>query len=100
MTGAIIANIGAALLDAFSVALLIPFLNTLFDRPPLDIKAGWVANLLHATIGHLMIPGDKMGSLGHVILIVIASVVAKNVLVWVSGQLGASLQEFVTRDLR
>ncbi len=100
MIGAIIANITAALLDAFSVALLIPFLNTLFDRPPIDIKAGWVANLLHATIGRLMIPGDKMGSLGHVILIVIAAVVAKNILVWISGQLGASLQEFVTRDLR
>ena len=33
MVGAIATNIGAALLDAFSVALLIPFLNTLFDRP-------------------------------------------------------------------
>ena len=28
------------------------------------------------------------------------AVIAKNVLVWMSGQLGASLQEYVTRDLR
>lgn len=100
MTGAVVANVGAALLDAFSVALLIPFLNTLFDRPPLDIKQGWVADLLHATIGHLMVAGDKMGSLRNVIFVVVAAVVAKNLLVWLSGQFGASLQEYVTRDLR
>jgi subfamily B ATP-binding cassette protein MsbA len=93
-------NIGAALLDAFSVALLIPFLNTLFDRPALDIKAGWVSSLLQATVGQLMAGGDKMTSLRNVIFIVLLVVVAKNVLVWVSGQFGAELQEFVTRDLR
>ena len=100
MVGAIVSNIGAGLLDAFSVALLVPFLNTLFDRPPLDIKAGWVSSLLHQTVGRLMVSGDKMGSLRNVIFIVMAVVVAKNVLVWISGQLGAELQEFITRDLR
>jgi subfamily B ATP-binding cassette protein MsbA len=100
MVGAIVTNIGAGLLDAFSVALLVPFLNTLFDRPPLDIKAGWVSSLLHQTVGRLMVSGDKMGSLRNVIFVVMAVVVAKNVLVWISGQLGAELQEFVTRDLR
>ena len=93
-------NIGAALLDAFSVALLIPFLNTLFDRPALDIKAGWVSGLLHSTVGQLMVEGDKMTSLRNVILVVLLVVVAKNLLVWISGQFGAELQEFVTRDLR
>ncbi|MEO7218186.1 MAG: ABC transporter ATP-binding protein [Gemmatimonadaceae bacterium] len=97
---AMVTNIGAALLDAFSVALLIPFLNTLFNQPPLQLKAGWVSGLLHATIGHLMIDGDKMTSLRNVILIVLLVVFLKNVLVWVSGQFGAELQEFVTRDLR
>ncbi|MGI8545723.1 MAG: hypothetical protein ACR2M1_00070 [Gemmatimonadaceae bacterium] len=85
MAGAVVTNISAALLDVFSVALLIPFLNTLFDRPPLDIKAGWVSDLLHATVGRLMVDGDKMASLRHVIFIVIAAVVAKNILVWISG---------------
>lgn len=100
MVGAITTNIGAALLDAFSVALLIPFLNTLFDRPALDIKAGWVSSLLHATVGQLMVSGDKMSSLRNVIFVVMIVVIAKNVLVWVSGQFGAELQEYVTRDLR
>lgn len=100
MIGAIVTNIGAGLLDAFSVALLIPFLNTLFDRPPLDIKAGWVSTLLQQTVGRLMVNGDKMGSLRNVIFVVMAVIVAKNVLVWISGQFGAELQEYVTRDLR
>jgi subfamily B ATP-binding cassette protein MsbA len=100
LLGAMLTNIGAALLDAFSVALLIPFLNTLFDRPALELKAGWVSGLLHATIGQLMVNGDKMTSLRNVILVVLAVVVAKNLLVWISGQFGAELQEFVTRDLR
>lgn len=100
MAGAIATNIGAALLDAFSVALLIPFLNTLFDRPALDVKAGWVSDLLHATVGQLMVAGDKMSSLRNVIFVVMIVVIAKNVLVWVSGQFGAELQEYVTRDLR
>ncbi|MGI9091795.1 MAG: ABC transporter ATP-binding protein [Gemmatimonadaceae bacterium] len=100
MAGAVVTNISAALLDVFSVALLVPFLNTLFDQPPLAIKAGWVSDLLHATVGPLMVEGDKMASLRHVIFVVIAAVVAKNILVWISGQLGASLQEYITRDLR
>ena len=100
LVGAMLTNIAAALLDAFSVALLIPFLNTLFDRPALDIKAGWVSGLLHATVGQLMVADDKMLSLRNVILVVMVVVIAKNLLVWFSGQLGAELQEYVTRDLR
>ncbi len=41
-----------------------------------------------------------MGSLQTVILIILATIILKNLLVWVSGQLGAQLQEYVTRDLR
>ena len=100
MAGTIAANVAAAALDAFSFALLIPFLNTLFDQPPLPLKAGWVSSLLRATIGALLDPTDKMGSLRNVILIMMATVTAKNILVWFSGQLGAQLQEYVTRDLR
>ena len=100
MAGAIVANIAAAMLDAFSLALLIPFLNTLFDQPPISLKAGWVSNLLQATVGRLLDPSDKMGSLRNVILIVLAAIIVKNVLTWIAGQLGATLQEYVTRDLR
>ncbi len=100
MAGAIAGNIGAALLDAFSLALLIPFLNTLFNQPPINLKAGGLSGLLRATVGMLLDPSDKMGSLRNVILIVLAVVLLKNLLVWLAGQLGASLQELVTRDIR
>ena len=41
-----------------------------------------------------------MGSLLHVILILLATVALKNVCVWIAGTLGAQLQEYITRDLR
>ncbi|MGI8619159.1 MAG: ABC transporter ATP-binding protein [Gemmatimonadaceae bacterium] len=100
MGATMLCNIVAALLDAFSLALLIPFLNILFDQPPISLKAGWVSDLLNATVGALLDPADKMGSLRQVILLVVAAMLVKNLLVWVSASLGATLQEYVTRDLR
>src|SRR5687768_1757090 len=100
MGGAVIGNMAAAVLDAFSLALLIPFLNTLFNQPPLSVGGSGLSNLLRQTVGVLLDPADKMGSLRNVIAIVITLIVAKNILIWLSAQLGASLQEFVTRDIR
>lgn len=100
MAATMLCNIGAAVLDAFTLALLIPFLNILFDQPPISLQAGWVSDLLNATVGALLDPADKMGSLRGVILIVVVTMVVKNLLVWLSASLGATLQEYVTRDLR
>lgn len=96
----IFCNVGAALLDAFSLALLIPFLNTLFGQPPINLRAGWVSDLLQSTVGAFLDPADQMGSLRNVILVMVATMLVKNALVWLSGQFGATLQEYVTRDLR
>jgi ABC-type multidrug transport system fused ATPase/permease subunit len=73
MGATMLCNIAAAVLDAFTLALLIPFLNILFDQPPISLKAGWVSDLLNATVGALLDPADKMGSLRGVILIVVAT---------------------------
>ncbi|MGE5749516.1 MAG: ABC transporter ATP-binding protein [Gemmatimonas sp.] len=100
MVGAVLANIGSAVLDAFSLALLIPFLNTLFDQPPISVGGNKLGGLLSATIGVMLDPNDKMGSLRNVIFIVIALILVKNFLAWIAGQFGASLQEYVTRDIR
>ncbi|MFN5597937.1 MAG: ABC transporter ATP-binding protein, partial [Gemmatimonas sp.] len=43
---------------------------------------------------------DRMGSLRNVMLIVIGAVTLKNTLIWLSGQVGVQLQEYVVRDLR
>ncbi len=100
LAGAIVTNVVAAVLDAFSLALLIPFLNTLFEQAPISVGGGGLSRLLRSTVGLMLDPTDKMGSLRNVILIVIALMVTKNLLLWLAGQLGASLQEYVTRDLR
>ncbi|MFL5584466.1 MAG: ABC transporter ATP-binding protein [Gemmatimonadaceae bacterium] len=96
----VVSNLLAALLDGFAIALLIPFLNILFHQPATAIPKGLVANLIDATVGGRIIPGDEMRSLRNVILVVLAAVLLKNLLVWVAGQYGATLQEYVTRDLR
>ena len=89
------------MLDAFSFALLIPFLSALFEEESLIPENGnALSRTLDWAIGGLLDPADRMGSLQTVILIILATIILKNVLVWISGQLGAQLQEYVTRDLR
>ena len=96
----IVANLVAAVLDGFAIALLIPFLNILFHQPSTAMKSGWISKLLDATVGSQIVAGDEMHSLRNVIILVLIAVILKNVLVWVAGQFGATLQEYVTRDLR
>jgi subfamily B ATP-binding cassette protein MsbA len=96
----IVANLVAALLDGFAIALLIPFLNILFHQPSTAMKSGWISKLLDATVGSQIVPGDEMHSLRNVIILVLIAVILKNLLVWIAGQFGATLQEYVTRDLR
>jgi ATP-binding cassette, subfamily B, bacterial MsbA len=101
MGGAIVCSMGAAALDAYAFALLIPFLNALFGlKSLLPTNSGWLTRILAATVGTLLDPADKMRSLEIVILMVVATVAAKNILAWRGGTLGAQLQEYVTRDLR
>ena len=101
MLGAIGASALAAIFDAYSFALLIPFLNALFGMQALlPGNTGWLTEFLSRTIGLLLDPSDKMGSLQVVIAIIVVSVALKNFFVWLAGNLGAQLQEYVTRDVR
>ena len=101
MLGAIGASALAAIFDAYSFSLLIPFLNALFGMPSLfPANSGWLTAFLNRTIGMLLDPTDKMGSLQVVIVIIVASVALKNFFIWLAGNLGAQLQEYVTRDIR
>src|SRR6185437_1811389 len=91
----------AAALDVFSYTLLIPFLSALFQKEQLlPTHAGWIAWIQEKTIGAFLDPVHPMESLRAVIVVIIGVVALKNVFVWLAGQLGASLQEYVTRDLR
>jgi ATP-binding cassette, subfamily B, bacterial MsbA len=103
MAATILCNLLVAALDVMSLALLIPFLQTLFGIAPSatqQVATGGVQALLNSVLGRFVDPSDKMGSLQTVVLIILAAITLKNVFVWVSGQLGAGLQELVTRDLR
>ena len=99
LTGNIVSSVVAAVLDAFMFTLLIPFLNALFEKPTLT-PSGWLGDLQQRLIGQFLDANDKLGSLGSVIIVIMVLVAVKNVFVWTGGLLGASLQEYVTRDLR
>jgi subfamily B ATP-binding cassette protein MsbA len=59
-----------------------------------------ITEIQRRVVGSFLDPSDRMGSLRNVLILIMAAVVVKNLLIWVSSQLGASLQEYVTRDLR
>jgi subfamily B ATP-binding cassette protein MsbA len=102
MAGTIACNVVAAALDVFSFTLLVPFLNALFGEAQL-IPSGapsWITRLQQQLVGRFLNPADRLGSVETMMLAIIAIVAVKNVFVWLGGQLGASLQENVTRDLR
>jgi subfamily B ATP-binding cassette protein MsbA len=99
MAGAVACNVGAAVADVFTLTLLIPFLNALFGQPPLGTP-NRVNDVLRSLIGRLLDPGDQMGSLRNVILVILVAVAVKSLLTWAAGNFGAGLQEYVTRDLR
>jgi subfamily B ATP-binding cassette protein MsbA len=101
MIGTVGCSIVAAALDAFAFSLLIPFLNALFGTPQLiPLNKGLITTVQQRTIGWLLEGRDEMGALLVVIAVITLTVVVKNVFIWFGGQLGASLQEHVTRDLR
>ncbi|WP_396223217.1 ABC transporter ATP-binding protein [Gemmatimonas sp.] len=96
----VLLNALAAFADVFSFTLLVPFFNAFFKSEQLIPATGTIGRVLDITIGFLLDERDRMASLRNVLLIVIAAVTLKNTLVWLSGQVGVKLQEFVVRDLR
>src|SRR6476661_3838571 len=102
MVATIACNVVAAALDVFSFTLLVPFLNALFGAPQLipSSSPSWITTLQQRMVGAFLDPADRLGSVEVMMVAIIAIVVLKNVFVWLGGQLGASLQENVTRDLR
>jgi subfamily B ATP-binding cassette protein MsbA len=86
----------------FSFTLLVPFLQALWDQPTLTAATtpGWIARGQEALIGTFLDPADEMGSMRAVIIAILIITIVKNAFSWMAGQLGASMQEYITRDLR
>ncbi|HET9425720.1 MAG TPA: ABC transporter ATP-binding protein [Gemmatimonadaceae bacterium] len=106
MAGTILFSLIAAGLEVFSFTLLVPFLNELWKQEPasaVQAAAGsvdWIDRGQQWLIGLFLDPSDPMGSMQAVIVAILVITVVKNVFSWMAGQLGASTQEYVTRDLR
>ena len=102
MVGTVASNVIAAALDVFSFTLLPLFLNALFGAQRLIPAASptWITDAHERLVGAFLDPADRLGSVETMMVAIIAIVARKNVFVWLAGQLGASLQENVTRDLR
>ena len=103
VVAAIVATLGFAATDAFSLLMLIPFLNALFGDAPLDVGTGegtieWV---LDHTVGYWIRPdGEPQQILLSVILFLLAVVLAKNVFDFFQAYLVVRLEQSVTHDLR
>ena len=100
MAGTIGASVIAAALSAFSLTLLIPFLNAIFAKPQFIPPGGKLAALQTWLLGAFLDPARPLVSLEAMMAVIVVVVIVKNVFVWLAGQWGASLQELVTRDLR
>jgi subfamily B ATP-binding cassette protein MsbA len=101
LAGNIAFNVIGAALDGVAFTLLIPFLNLLFlGQDGLGDGTSWLKELLRTILGGLIVPNDKMASLRAISIVIVTMVVVKNLFLWLGGQLGASLQERITRDLR
>src|SRR4051812_1048396 len=103
MVGNVVCSLVAAGLEVFSFTLLIPFLNALFDQSSLGCakrSADLVERMQQQTMCAFVDPTDKTGSIKAVIIAILVVTLVKNVFSWLAGQLGASTQEYITRDLR
>jgi subfamily B ATP-binding cassette protein MsbA len=100
---AILATMGFAFFDAFSLVMLIPFLNALFGDAPLNVGTGssgmeW---LLSVTVGRVVSPDmDPQRVLIGIIAFMFGVFLVKNVFDFVKRYLVARLEQSVTRDLR
>jgi ATP-binding cassette, subfamily B, bacterial MsbA len=97
MAGTIAANFTVAVLDVFSLTLLIPFLDALFGT---HTTGGSISAVQRRLLGSFVDLSDPGAMLSRMFAVILAAVALKNIFAWVSGQLGAQLQEYVTRDLR
>jgi ATP-binding cassette, subfamily B, bacterial MsbA len=100
MAGNIACNIIAAALDAFVFTLLMPFQNEIFGKAQAITAPGWVGRLQSQLVTPFVDPTNRLSMLKVIMMAVVVIVVVKNLFSWLAGQLGASLQEYVTRDLR
>src|SRR4029078_9688304 len=101
MAGNVGCNVIAAALNTFVFTLVMPFQNEIFNKDTLISTKGWLGELQRRLIDPFVGPTtDRLGPLNGINIALGGDVVVKNFFMWLAGQLGASLQEYVTRARR
>ena len=96
-----VATVVASLLNGATFVLLIPFLRTLFGQQPLPETGGsTVERVLGAVAGPLLAAGSPEGALRNVVVVLVVTLILKNVLTYAAAVSSIAIQEGVVRDLR
>ena len=98
----VIATALVAALDAFSVVLLIPFLQTVFDDGAgAGQEPGLVDRALEFTVGRFVdLDGDPQAVVAGVIVFIVVVVACKSAFDFARSYLAARVEQGVARDLR
>ncbi len=97
----LVATFVASVLDGATFVLLIPFLRTLFGQAALPAVGGSaVERLLAVIVGPVLGAGSSGAALRNVVVVLVITLVLKNVLSYVAAVSSVAIQENVVRDLR
>ena len=97
----LVATVLASVLNGATFVLLIPFLRTLFGQQPLPASGGsTVERVLAAVVGPLLAAGSPEAALRNVVLVLVGTLVLKNLLTYGAAVSSVAIQEGVVRDLR
>ncbi len=98
---AILATVVASVLDGFTVALLIPFLRTLFGQQALAPAGGSAVQAVLARLtGTLITAGAPQAALRNVVVVLLIALALKNAAEYAATYWNVVIQESVVRDLR
>lgn len=97
-----VSMVGFALLDAFSLIMLIPLLNALFKVEPLQVAGSEsIQRILESTLGRVLpVDASAQELLLGINLFILCVFLLKNVFDYLQQYLVARLEQEVTRDMR
>lgn len=100
--GGLLSTVISALFDAFSLLLLIPFLRSLFGMGPLLPGGGRnpAERLIDWVAGDWLVAAEGLAALRLVTILVLATILIKNLFLYAGKVLSIRVQERVERDMR
>ncbi len=100
-TASLAALVVGAVMDGFTMILLIPFLRTLFGEATIVPQTGaLVERVLDATVGGLIQSDDPGLALRSIVLVILAAILIKNAFFYVASVFSTRVQLGIVRDMR